>query len=1601
MANNSLRMSKREKEIIAEASKIYNGQSNKDKRVISQYESIPDYNILERTFNKDKKQQYETKQKLYADYAPAKTRQTEQFIKDNNISNKQLENLWVGNNGVYKKGSDVDKTIQLVNSLGGDYDALVKYYDDTVNKKAVKNVEEATSDNALSAIGMNALSALGNTTANAGYAVNSGLNYLAGKPIGDVPTLDMELNQAIRSTTKDMIDESTKGSTVGNKLANTAYDVGMGVADFGGALALGGGNPTMALGFQTASGVGGATYDAKQRGLTDAQALGEGAVAGGAELLLGQLPLDVLTKTNADDALLKTILKQGASEALEEGGTSAVNAIADTIIAGENSNYELKKQTYLSMGMSVEDAEKQALLDTLKEVGYEGLVGGLSGGVIGGINMGVNRIANRTTPTVSNELEPLAETIAETPVNESVSQNKVVETQQPTNTMPLNENALNGQIQSSNEAVVESAPTNNISYNTKTIEGFEDVSKEMNKLIGMYGNDSIRTMHSQVVSLMNEYMATNDISKFQQAMEIASEIDRQMLGNTYKYKATRKGTKGENARTVTTYEPDSYVETLYSEAGDYQTMANLNAPKNNISNVVPDLANADTVNPYASTENIQSDNQRVRSYNTTLTEKTDAPQVLKNEFIENPQIYTQLSNKATLDFAMDILNNNDLDTAISEYRKMLDVKNPTAIPLGYNISKQLVAEGRLDESVQVIRDMSKALTESGQFSQAAAITMMNNDPEVALRYLVREIDNLNMKGKEKFGKKWEDFKLTDSEISRFGNIEPGDTEAIKQAYQDVYNRLQKEYPSTFKEKLMEYRRVAMLLNVRTNIRNVVSNAMLFPVRWTADRVSALGEGVYSLINPEYQRTQSLNPIRSAQSRKLANEIFEANKDVLLGTNKYDDAGGAMRDKQVFKGTGLSKAVDTMFGGAITKANNAMGKDINPSLMETARNFTYYLLEKGDNRYVKKNFVSRLASYLDAQGITDIADVPPDAIQLATQEAMKATFKDDTKLSQTLSNIRQNFGIVGDIIMPFTKTPANLAMRGIDYSPVGVVNAVKTLRNATTNEEVAKGITQLGQSATGTAAIMLGYVLAELGWITGALSEDKDEAQFQKQQGMMPYSINTPLGYITYDWAQPASIPLILGATIYDSLKGDVSLASGLKQGGLAVADSWLELSPLQNLSDIFGGYGTPAENVLDVLTTDFPLSFVPSQLGAIARATDNTQRTSYSDNYWDNLRNQFMSKVPGLSEQLPATYDTWGNEVQRYDNLLEGVIANFVNPGQFGNASETPIDNEILDLYEATGNASVFPKKASWTENKQKLSAEEYSEFQRISGSNSYDMVESLIDSSYYRLLDDEQKADIISEIYNFSNALADKEITAYDIKDSSTYKKVYEVYEDMGAEGVAQYYAMQKLAGQNAKSEDYVNAVEEMRLSDKEKGYFLSVVNKPSSNNEKEQAKVDSISKKYGEEGLYNYYSIKSKVDTENGISAYDVISEYNLTEDEKGYYLKMLDSSTSDSSKQKISDIERAYGLDGLYDWYTIKDNTVKDTNAGKIMAIDEMDMSTADKGFYLSKYLNSLSKQAEEILANDGYEALYWYYYDKTEKDRQELQTRTDLLKSILYN
>lgn len=835
-----------------------------------------------------------------------------------------------------------------------------------------------------------------------------------------------------------------------------------------------------------------------------------------------------------------------------------------------------------------------------------------------------------------------------------------------------------------------------------------------------------------------------------------------------------------------------------------------------------------------SAENVNGAEIRKRSYNDTIVHKTDMPEVIKNEFISNPQMYEVLKNKTTQEQAEALIDTLSTDEAYVQFNRLVDAKNPVSVPMGRLLAQRLNAEGRTDMAVEVLRTMSTKLTEAGQFTQAAAIALMDSDPVMALQYVTRDLDSLNRKGREKFGDKWTDFELTEAEKETFSKIEVGDTEAIKKAYEGIFNRIRKQYPSTMMEKLTEYRRVAMLLNARTNVRNIVSNAMLLPVRWTSDRISALGQNAIHLFKPEYQRTQAL--VVGKESKKLAHDAWETVKEVMLGDEgKYEDSTQAVRDKQVFKGSKFASYIDNVTNGAITRANNAMGKDIDPSMMETARNLTYFLLKKGDDVFVQKNFEQRLASYIEAQGITSVEDIPADAITLAQQEALKATFKDDTALARTLTGIKKNTGIFGEALLPFTKTPANLAMRGYDYSIGGYIDMFKTLANKKrTQADVSKMMDSLSKSVLGTAGIYAGYLLAKSGIITGALSDDDEEQAFQKKMGMLPYAIKVGDNYYTYDWAQPASIPIILGASIYQSMEESDDLLNTWSQAGMAAVDAWFNLSPVQNLQNIFGGYGTISENILGTLA-DMPASLIPAQLGALTRVGDTTQRQTYSNgDFWGSRIDSIKSKIPVLSETLPASYDTWGNEIKRSDTTAEAAFAQLISPGQLGNSNVTQIDDEIMRLYQSTGNNGVFPLKADWS---YKINGVEvpldnvsYSLMQQSMGESAYELAETFINSSGYSDLGDETKAKVLSDLYSFARALAKSKQLGYDIANGSE-KTLYQIYLQGGAQSVVNYkiYKLQADANGNGsvsaeEAETYLRGRSGMPKS--ERAYWFDTLN-------------------------------------------------------------------------------------------------------------------------------------------------------------------------------
>ena len=1671
-------------------------QRTRQSSVTSRYESIPNYNIVERTFSPRKQYEYEVKQSRLPKYQQEKSNQIGSTLSRAGVTSDDLSVLSSGTmgNSVFQ-GLDVlnglkswkqkKEIAQKVKGTGLSMSDVLDYAQR--QNRAKEQEQSADFANQHKILGTAATFPLNAAGGISGGIANTA-DYLAGKPIdpNSYANSYSNMTNAMRGAVSNDF----------GKAGQLLYNVGTSIGDSATAMALGAGNAGAAGALQGLNSYNNSIIDTANRGLSPNQIMGTSVVNGLAEGAFEALPLGKLKgilnsnmSKEAGKGIIKSVLSQMANEGASEMTTEGIDQVADILINGGLSNYAQSVDQYQKQGMSEGEAEKQAVIDIFKQVGYSGLAGAVSGGIMGGGTALVGRvIGNRNSnskqnidvdsniefndtakdninsvvddgfqPThyengngidpfsdhkadnltsskgITSRDQPFSDFVKESLSGDSKSGNKNyylgqvseelaadifnktgidvesyniqmssdnirhaykdhsdIKTETGRNQIPLDaeliaklpqvfdnpdeisissnpdtrgrkvmmfEKRINGKIivaeaisagkhrlsldtmYIKNSHPVEAAATNiatpqrpkrstgeatdanilnsseNVNgtqYNSQKIDGFNDLDKALDRLVGMYkGDENTASMYAEMKSAINEYLQTGNQSAIDKAVTLAAEIDDSMKGHSYTRKGSGKGTaKSQNNRVTTSFAEGEFVDTLMSY-GKYlrdaakKSTANVNQQSNTepMQNVQQNVGQ-NNVQMQQSTD--QAGNQRMRSYNDTLVNKTDAPQALKNEFITNPDMYTQLSNADTKAKADAILASGNIDSAIAQFRQMIDgtKKDPAAVPLGYNIAKELTNAGRVDEAVQIVRDMSKALTESGQFSQAAAITMLNNDPQAAMRYLVREIDSMNEAGQKKFKDKWKNFEMTDSEVQQFADIDSGDTEAIKAAYENVYDRLRKEYPVTMTEKLMELRRVSMLLNARTNVRNVVSNAFMMPMRWTADRVTALGEGAYKLIHPEYQSTQSLNPVASKESRQLAAEAFETVREELLGDSKYNDAQGAIRDKQIFKGSKFSQMFDNLTNGALTRANQAMGKDVSPSLMETARNFTYYLLEKGDDVFVKKNFESRMASYLEAQGITDLESIPADAYTLATQEAYKATFKDDTKLATILSDVRRTLGVPGDIVMPFTTTPANIAMRGIDYSPAGVANALVKLKNSKSNAEVSNALTLLGQGATGTAAIAVGYALAKSGVIQGALSDDKDESQWEKSHGKLAYSVKVGDNYYTFDWAQPASIPIILGTTIYQCMQDSDNTLDTIYQGAVAATNAWSDLSPLQTLTDIFGGNGTPAENIADTFL-EAPLGWIPAQLGAAARIGDTTQRVTYDNtSKLNNIINQAKSKIPGLSQTLPVAYDTWGNPIKRQDSTAEAAFANLLNPGQLGNATETPIDNEISDLYAATGDAAVFPKKAAWSYKINgetvKLNSEQYSEYQRVMGQNAYGMASALINSATYNSMSDDQKAGAIAELYNFADALAKTELLGYDIESSQSYKKMYEIYQDKGAAGVATFLGIKQSMDSN-KAEDKVAAVADIPGSDEDKGYYLSLL---IGNLSKEAQTAYDYN---GYPGVYWYYAQKT------GIGDYSGYKESNYKKIQS-----MLDGTYTDpvESRHEESQARIQAMLDGTYD-------------------------------------------------------------------------------------
>ena len=719
----------------------------------------------------------------------------------------------------------------------------------------------------------------------------------------------------------------------------------------------------------------------------------------------------------------------------------------------------------------------------------------------------------------------------------------------------------------------------------------------------------------------------------------------------------------------------------------------------------------------ATIEAITEPGQKERGFSENLGTDLNRPQQTIDSFNDDPEFYTVLSNKTTLDKAQSILDKG-YESALKSYDEIGRTFEAHKVPLGIKLSDEAVARGDFDTSRRILADLAEELTSAGQFSQAANILRRSKDPEAATLFLQRQINRLNKDGSEQYGKKWAPVGLMDEELQAI-TAASGDQAKYDEAMEAIYNRIAQQIPSSNREKFDAWRRMAMLLNPKTHVRNIVGNTLMKGLERVSDSMAQVLE---SAVRPA-ERTRAIGWSADKGLVKTVQDSWEAVKPDLTNMSKYEISGlkAFNREKPIFK----TKAIEFM------------------------NNLSKSTLEAEDVFFMKSAYQDALGQYMKANKLT----APnANAIDYAKKRALEATFRSANALASFIENIKRRkgpAGIVAEAAIPFSKTPANILMRGIDYSPFGLIKLL-----ASKDKTPAEIIDVIAKGATGSSLVGLGMLLANNGWARGDYTTAKKEG-LAELTGEQPMSIITPQGSYTFDWAQPAAVPLAMGIAIQENLKKKNPDAAKIAiEAAAAGGDAIINMSMLQNLKDLMGGgFESPTENVLSLPKQYIEQAF-PSFVGQLARISDPKQRSAYADTEMKKALNQIKSKTPGARQTLEPKIDILGREVSA-GSLPTRIIQNLLSPGSIKKKGTEPVVVELSRLYESGRDTRIIPRVAPKTlertvkGNKEefKLTAPQLTTFQKSMGRSNEEDLRRLFSSTEYRNADDTQKAKLVKKI--------------------------------------------------------------------------------------------------------------------------------------------------------------------------------------------------------------------------------------------------------------
>lgn len=697
----------------------------------------------------------------------------------------------------------------------------------------------------------------------------------------------------------------------------------------------------------------------------------------------------------------------------------------------------------------------------------------------------------------------------------------------------------------------------------------------------------------------------------------------------------------------------------------------------------------------------------------------------------------KLSNMTTekrVELFKNKLTNDEAVLLNKEFEKAIGSERLSALK---NWVRNNLDEKYRQHDIDAFKKRFQSLDEVNDFIEGKSKLMAEQKQGIALSN--EEVKKFTELGKDLFDKvKYLDEGLIENEKGMF---------EFGKAWKNIQDYSESLKPiSKWRAYVQNIGRVNMLASIKTPFLNIESNTIT---------------GLTEAIGRRISNWKSYGSVESGVAKKYRQSAMKLFKETGLDLSRMitieEPITGAGRMIGEESGKTSSKALnaysDFIFNKTLTTPDVFFG---NFAFTDSA-NIISSRLAKGDEKLATQIFK-------DATLLNPRTEQGQIARLEAIASARRATYTDDSwssKFALATRKLLNNVPGLGDILMPFVKTVANVAELGADYAGLGFVKgATKGVRlgiskmkgEVVDRTAVVSAFNDIARAGLGMTAAYAIVSQIDVDDFMGAYDPARIGIDQLSNTSYNAIRVQTPFGekWISLDYLG-ALAPSVVGM-LYAKKYGEKDMSSGL--GYLSgVASQYIAQTPVfdplnsfigevqkfdpQNSRALLSVFG---DKTIRSFTDTVVSRIIPGIAYDMARATDEYQRDNRQGKFTLGGVNfdRFIQKIPYLRKDLPIKYDGLGRLM--YEEGFETFL--------FGARVRTDKADAVVDeIYRLRDNGQKpnvrdlrFTTSAKVGELKKKIGQEKFYDVARQFGESIAITYKKEMEKQSYKKLSDEEK---------------------------------------------------------------------------------------------------------------------------------------------------------------------------------------------------------------------------------------------------------------------